>query len=344
MIENLPTLRTIVVTGAAGLIGSECVQSLSRFCNRIVGIDCDKRSYFFGKEASTKPIGEKLSKISGVVMLNLDITNYEDMNKVLKSEKDVDMIIHTAAQPSHDWAAKEPLTDFNINATGTMNMLELYRRLFPEASFVFTSTNKVYGDRPNYLNLREAKTRYDYEHDIDESMSIDSCKHSIFGASKVAADIMVQEYGRYFGLNTVSFRCGCLTGGNHRGAKLHGFLSYLTKCMVADAPYTIFGYKGKQVRDNLHSRDLVKAFLHYHRAPKPGAVYNIGGGRKNSVSILEAINLINDCAGLNWSNYTISEDARLGDHKWYITDNGKFMSHYGWVVETSLRQIIGDMI
>ena len=321
MIENLPTIRTVVVTGAAGLIGSECVQSLSKFCNRIVGIDCDKRSYFFGEEASTRPVAENLSKIDGVSMLNLDITNYEALTSALKAEKDVDMIIHTAAQPSHDWAAKEPLTDFNINATGTMNMLELYRLLFPKASFVFTSTNKVYGDRPNYLDLKETGTRYVYDHGIDESMSIDNCKHSVFGASKVAADIMVQEYGRYFGLNTVTFRCGCLTGGNHRGAKLHGFLSYLTKCMVTDSPYTIFGYGGKQVRDNLHSKDLVKAFLYYHRTPRPGVVYNIGGGRENSVSILEAIDLINDCAGLDWSNYTISEEARIGDHKWYITNN-----------------------
>jgi CDP-paratose 2-epimerase len=252
---------------------------------------------------------------------------------------DVQMIVHTAAQPSHDWAAKEPLTDFSVNAIGTMNLLELTRLYCPNATFIFTSTNKVYGDTPNRLNIVEQETRYEAlsnlsarQIEVDELMSIDHTKHSIFGASKVAADIMVQEYGRYFGMNTVVFRGGCLTGPNHQGAELHGFLSYLIKCIVNNKPYTIFGCKGKQVRDNIHSDDLVSMFLEYHKNPKPGAVYNAGGGRENSVSILEAIekgNQLRKKDGLeSWTNFTISDEPRIGDHIWYISDLTKFKNDY----------------
>ncbi len=337
--------NTVIITGAAGLIGSECVKVFSKISNKVIGIDCDKRSYFFGEDASTKGISNSLNKISNVQILDIDITDRISLSKLFGDmANEIDIIIHTAAQPSHDWAAKEPWTDFDINAGGTIALLELYRLNCPDASFIFTSTNKVYGDRPNYLDIYELNTRYECDDLVNEKMSIDACKHSIFGASKVAADIMVQEYGRYFGLNTVSFRCGCLTGGAHRGAELHGFLAYLAKCIMEDLPYTIFGYNGKQVRDNLHSRDLVEAFLCYHTNPKPGEVYNIGGGAKNSVSIIEAIDIINKISGKSWQNYSISEDARIGDHQWYITDNGKFKRDYDWDVQISIDEIIKDII
>jgi CDP-paratose 2-epimerase len=313
------------------------------------------RSYFFGKEASTKESEEKMVLDYGRENFNplqVDIRDYETLEVIYKGLKDdheegvidLDMIVHAAAQPSHDWAAKEPLTDFSVNAIGTMNMLELTRLNFPEASFIFTSTNKVYGDTPNRLNLIEQPTRYEafmevnggelWEIEVSENMSIDHTKHSIFGASKVAADVMVQEYGRYFGMNTVVFRGGCLTGPNHAGAELHGFLSYLMKCIVNERPYTIFGYKGKQVRDNIHSWDLVNMFWHYHQNPKPGAVYNAGGGRENSTSILEAIDKANDILinkGIKskpWNNYKIDPQNRIGDHQWYISDLTKFQTDY----------------
>ena len=347
--------KTAIVTGSSGLIGSQTVKYLIEKGYYVVGIDNDMRSYFFGPEASTKESEEKMILDYGRETFNplqVDIRDYETLDVVFKGlvqehEQgliDFDMIVHTAAQPSHDWAAKEPLTDFSVNAIGTMNLLELTRLYFPKATFVFTSTNKVYGDTPNRLNLIEQETRYEayaevnggelWEIEINERMSIDHTKHSIFGASKVAADVMVQEYGRYFGMNTVVFRGGCLTGPNHAGAELHGFLSYLMKCIVNDKPYTIFGYKGKQVRDNIHSWDLVNMFWHYHQNPRPGAVYNAGGGRENSTSILEAINKANDILikkGVRtspWDKYTISDQARIGDHQWYISDLSKFQEDY----------------
>ena len=263
----------------------------------------------------------------------------------------IEIIIHTAAQPSHDWAAKEPLTDFSVNATGTVNLLESTRVCCPKATFIFTSTNKVYGYTPNYLTLAETDTRYEYldggfnPGSIDETMSIDQCKHSVFGASKVAADIMCKEYAKYWDMNIGIFRGGCLTGPNHAGAELHGFLSYLIKCMVNDKPYTIFGYKGKQVRDNIHSWDLVNMFWHYHKNPKPGEVYNAGGGRNNSTSILEAIDSVNELRKGDdlepWTNYTLSDQARSGDHQWYISDLNKFKSHYPeWDITISLNETI----
>jgi CDP-paratose 2-epimerase len=270
--------------------------------------------------------------------------------------------IHTAAQPSHDWAAKEPMTDFSINATGTMNLLETTRLNCPDATFIFTSTNKVYGDTPNNLHLVEKDSRWeidmlkynDYQlysngigtdGSINENMSIDHTKHSIFGASKVAADVMVQEYGRYFGMKTVVFRGGCLTGPNHAGAELHGFLSYLVKCIVNDKPYTIFGYKGKQVRDNIHSWDLVNMFWEFHQNPKQGEVYNVGGGRDNSISILETINYVNEKLNKNWDNFKITDTPRVGDHIWYVTDLNKFKKDYPeWNIKYSVYDTIDQII
>ena len=379
----MSTQKTAIVTGSNGLIGSQTVKFLIDKGYYVVGIDNDMRSYFFGDEASTKESEEKMLSDYGRDNFNplqVDIRDYQTLEVIfngLKTDQeegiiDLDMIVHTAAQPSHDWAAKEPLTDFSVNAIGTMNLLELTRLNFPKASFVFTSTNKVYGDRPNFsfeqgvpdidtnLHVSELETRYEGKDvltdeltSINETMSIDQCKHSIFGASKVAADVMVQEYGKYFGMNTVVFRGGCLTGPNHAGAELHGFLSYLMKCIVNDKPYTIFGYKGKQVRDNIHSWDLVNMFWHYHQNPIPGAVYNAGGGRENSTSILEAIDTANQIirdeinpTHEDWENYTVSDQARSGDHIWYISDLTKFKNDYPeWPgitisLEETIRQII----
>lgn len=334
----------VLVTGSSGLIGSQCVKTFCEGGHDVIGIDNDMRKYFF--DASTKLIGNELQKTySNFILHNIDIRNEHEINKIL-SENEFNIIIHTAAQPSHDWAAKEPLTDFTINANGTLILLEAYRKHCPNASFVFTSTNKVYGDNPNKLNLIELPTRYETADltDIDETMSIDMCKHSIFGASKVAADIMVQEYGRYFGLNTVSFRCGCLTGEGHQGAKLHGFLSYLVKCIINNDDYTIIGYKGKQVRDNIHAEDLVEAFINYHNNPRPGEVYNMGGGRYNSISILEAIDKICKYTNRKWNKYTILDQPRIGDHQWYISDLSKFKSHYpAWKIENTIDKTIERM-
>lgn len=353
-------MKIAVITGSAGLIGSQACDFFHSKGYKIIGIDNDMRAYFFGEGSSTKDSLNSLkSKINNYEHYNIDIRDYEKLNEVFsKYSSDIEIIIHTAAQPSHDWAAKEPLTDFSINATGTMNMLEVTRLNCPKTTFIFTSTNKVYGDTPNYLDLIETETRWELNKEtfklnpylggdgsINENMSIDNTKHSVFGASKVAADIMCQEYGKYFGMNVGIFRGGCLTGPNHAGAELHGFLSYLVKCIVNDKPYTIFGYKGKQVRDNIHSWDLVNMFWHFHQNPKPGEVYNAGGGRDNSTSILEAIDTINKIAGTNWSNYTISEQNRIGDHIWYISDLKKFRTHYPeWNITIGLEETIKQMI
>jgi CDP-paratose 2-epimerase len=328
-------MKTAIVTGSSGLIGSETTKALLKLGHRVIGIDNDMRAYFFGEEASTAPTSAELKESSpNFVHENADIRNYEDVSRIFATYgKDIDLVVHTAAQPSHDWAAKEPLTDFGVNATGTLHLLEATRLLAPEAVFIFTSTNKVYGDRPNELPLLEGEHRWEIEEShpyhigIDEAMSIDQCKHSVFGASKVAADVMVQEYGKYFGMKTAVFRGGCLTGPAHAGAELHGFLAYLMKCIVEKRPYRIFGYKGKQVRDNIHSEDLVNAFLHFYRAPRSGEVYNIGGSRHSNCSMMEAINKGEALSG-NKLDYTYVEDNRIGDHIWYISDVSKFRAHY----------------
>jgi len=329
-------MSVALITGSAGLIGSESVGFLASKFDTIVGIDNNLRQYFFGEGSSTKWNQERLTgQYPNYRHYAADIRDMPALQAIFeKYGTDIKLIIHTAAQPSHDWAAKEPLTDFSVNATGTLHMLELTRLFCPEAVFIFTSTNKVYGDTPNYLPLVEQESRWEiddshpyYQEGIDEKMSIDHCKHSLFGASKVAADVLVQEYGKYFGLKTGVFRGGCLTGPNHSGAPLHGFLSYLMKCAVTGQAYTIFGYKGKQVRDNIHSNDLVNMFWHFYRNPRPGEVYNAGGGRFSNCSMLEAIAICEEISG-NQVKYTYSATNRIGDHIWYISNLTKFKSHY----------------
>lgn len=340
-----------LITGSAGLIGSEAVRYFSRQGLKVVGIDNDMRRYFFGDEASTAWNRDRLKEeFSGYEHRMLDIRDYAKLEQVFQEYgPDVRLVIHTAAQPSHDWAAKEPLTDFTVNANGTLNLLELTRLHCPKAVFIFTSTNKVYGDTPNRLPLQEEESRWELPADhpyyggIDEQMSIDQSKHSLFGASKVAGDILVQEYGRYFDMFTAVFRGGCLTGPDHSGAQLHGFLAYLMKCCVTGEAYTVLGYKGKQVRDNIHSWDLVNAFDHFYKNPRKGEVYNIGGGRFSNCSMLEAIGMCEEISGKKL-NYTISEENRSGDHIWYISSLKKFQDHYpGWTqkydLETTLKQI-----
>src|SRR6201995_5614388 len=298
-------MRTIIVTGSAGLIGSETVRHFAREGARVVGIDNDMRARFFGAEASTAKTREKLSAdFPQYRHHEIDIRDAAKVLDLFREEKgNIAAIVHTAAQPSHDWAARDPQADFTVNANGTLNLLEAARACCPEAPFVFTSTNKVYGDTPNKLPLCELEKRWEiepgheYQPGISESMSIDYTKHSLFGASKVAADILVQEYGRYFNMPTVCFRGGCLTGPAHAGTELHGFLSYLMICAVSERPYRVFGYKGKQVRDNIHSFDLVAAFAEFIQAPRAGEVYNIGGSRHSNRSILEAIYLCEEISG-----------------------------------------------
>ena len=343
----------IIVTGSTGLIGSAtCEYYLNKRIN-VLGIDNDLRSYFFGKEGSNKWKEKKLKKNKNYKHLSVDIRNKNKIFEIFKKyKKKIKAIVHAAAQPSHDWAAKEPFTDFEINANGTLNLLEAFRLYCPKATFVFTSTNKVYGHRPNFLTLVEKKLRYEikknhkyYKKGIDEKMSLDQTTHSIFGASKLSADLLVQEYGRYFNLKTVSFRGGCLTGENHSGAMLHGFLSFLVKSIVHKKKYFIFGYKGKQVRDNIHSLDVVKAFDEFIKKPKRGGrVYNIGGGRQNSCSIIEAIKLIEKISKTK-SKYKILKQNRIGDHLWWITDNSKFKKDYpNWKIEVSLIKSLKQMV
>ena len=305
-------MAVALVTGAAGLIGSESVRFFAEKGFDLVGIDNDMRRYFFGDDGSTSWRRARLEReINGYRHVDADIRDEAAMDRAFaRHGRSIAVVIHTAAQPSHDWAAREPMTDFTVNANGTLTLLEMTRRHCPDAAFIFTSTNKVYGDAPNRLPLVELDTRWSVDeshpfsqHGIDESMSIDATLHSLFGASKVAADILVQEYGRYFGMKTVCFRGGCLTGPGHSGAELHGFLSYLVKCAVSGRPYTVFGYKGKQVRDNIHSYDLVNAFWHFSQAPRAGEVYNIGGGPTSNCSMLEAIAIVDRVSGrrLEWT-------------------------------------------
>lgn len=345
-------MSVIVITGSAGLIGSEAAQFFCRRKQTVVGIDNDMRSCFFGMEASTKWKRDLLlNEHSNYVHHDTDIRNRNEIENIFREyNSDIDLVIHTAAQPSHDWAARDPQTDFTVNANGTLTLLEAARKHSPNAVFIFTSTNKVYGDRPNELPLVEREKRWEidsahkYHAGIDESMSVDATKHSLFGASKIAADVLVQEYGRYFGMKTACFRGGCLTGPNHSGTQLHGFLSYLMKCVMTGAPYTVFGYQGKQVRDNIHSEDLVNAFELFYRAPRVGEVYNIGGGRFCNCSMLEAIALCEEIAGkkLDW-NY--SDANRDGDHIWWISDVGKFSRHYpAWHLRHDLRGILEQIL
>ncbi len=341
-----------LVTGSGGLIGSETARFFADKGYDVVGVDNDMRKYFFGDQASTRWRVASLEKqISTYMHVAEDIRNETALNALFaRYGKDIEVVVHTAAQPSHDWAAREPLTDFDVNARGTLVLLEAARKHCPEAVFIFTSTNKVYGDTPNRLTLVELETRWELDErhpwharGIDESMSLDMSTHSVCGASKVAADIMVQEYGRYVDMNTVCCRGGCLTGSGHSGAELHGFLAYLVKCGLTGKPYTVFGYKGKQVRDNIHSSDLVNMFWHFVQNPRPGEVYNAGGSRHSNCSVLEAIAMCEKATdrAFNWS---YADDNRIGDHIWWISDISKFQEHYpDWKYRYALNDIIEEI-
>lgn len=342
-----------IVTGSSGLIGSEAAKFFHEKGFDVVGIDNNMREYFFGKDGSVEWNTKQLiGKLRNFRHYSTDIRHTAQINQLFfKYGRNIEVVVHTAAQPSHDWAAKEPLTDFGVNAMGTLNLLEATRKYCANAPFIFTSTNKVYGDTPNVLPLVEKEKRWEVdenhafaEHGIDETMSIDNSKHSVFGASKVAADVMAQEYGRYFGIKTGTFRGGCLTGPAHSGAELHGFLAYLVKCVVYEKHYTIFGYKGKQVRDNIHSNDLVNCFWEFYKEPKEGAVYNIGGSRHSNCSVLEAIEIAEEFAGKKLS-YSLSDQNREGDHIWWISDVRKFQNDFpNWKYEHDLRNIIKEIV
>src|SRR5579872_1359026 len=342
-----------LVTGSAGLIGAEAVRFLADKGYRVVGIDNDMRRQFFGDDASTEWSRRQLeSAIDAYVHFSVDIRDQHAVEPIFAEYgSDLKLIVHTAAQPSHDWAAKAPFVDFSVNANGTLILLEMTRRHCPLSHFVFTSTNKVYGDTPNELPLIEHETRWEVDrahpyaaHGIDERMSIDQCKHSLFGASKLAADVLVQEYGRYFGMKTACFRGGCLTGPNHSGTHLHGFLAYLARCAVTGTPYVVHGYKGKQVRDNIHAHDLIKAFWAFIQQPRSGEVHNIGGGRHSNCSVIEAIDLCEQMLGrpMNWQYDT---KARVGDHIWWISDVRKFKSHYPeWNYSYDLTMTLEEIV
>lgn len=345
-------MSCVIITGSAGLVGSEATRFFAELGYKIIGIDNNMRQTFFGAEASTQWNRQRLEHDlnSRYQHHSIDIRNYESICQLFADHSlDIKLVIHTAAQPSHDWAVRDPQTDFSVNANGTLNLLEATRQYAPDAVFIFTSTNKVYGDMPNHLPLIEQDLRWEidpnhtYAKGIREDMSIDQTMHSLFGASKVAADILVQEYGRYFGLRTGCFRGGCLTGPNHSGTQLHGFLAYLMKCTMTDTPYTIFGYNGKQVRDNIHSTDLVRAFYEFFKAPRSGEVYNIGGGRSSNCSMLEAIELCARITGKKLS-YTYVEQNRTGDHIWWISDISKFSLHYpNWHLTYDVPLILQEM-
>jgi len=345
-------VSTVIVTGSGGLIGSEAAAHFVRAGYDVIGIENDMRARFFGPEASTSRTTKRLlAELDGSFRTEeLDIRDADGVLRLFERVgSDLAAVIHTAAQPSHDWAASDPQTDFGVNANGTLNLLEATRRVRPEATFIFTSTNKVYGDTPNRLPLVDIGDRLELPEDhpfyggIDTSMSIDTSMHSLFGVSKAAADLMVQEYGRYFDMPTVCFRGGCLTGPSHAGAQLHGFLSYLMRCTVSGEPYTVFGYDGKQVRDNIHSNDVVRAFEAFHAAPRAGAVYNLGGGRASNCSMREAIALCESIAGKELS-WTLSDRARGGDHRWWISDLSAFQRDYPeWELRYDLETILREI-
>lgn len=344
-------MKTAIVTGSGGLIGSETSARLAAEGFDVIGVENDTRAELFGPEASTSHVTERLCRtLENFRSVDLDIRDVDGLEKIFaENGSAIELVVHTAAQPSHDWAARDPQADFSINANGTLNLLEATRRHCPDSTFIFTSTNKVYGDTPNRLPLTATSSRlelpegHEFFGGIDTSMSIDRTLHSLFGASKAAADLLVQEYGKYFDIPTVCFRGGCLTGPNHSGAQLHGFLAYLMKCTVTGEPYTVFGYEGKQVRDNIHSADLVDAFMLFHSAPKAGAVYNIGGGRANACSMLEAIDICERIADrkLDWH---LSDEARIGDHRWWISDLSEFSDDYGgWMPKRDLETILREI-
>jgi CDP-paratose 2-epimerase len=345
-------MAIVIITGSGGLVGADAVRHYASAGYTVVGIDNDMRREFFGEEASTQWQSDQLKEeFPAYRHYEVDIRDSAAVEAVFSEfGADIELVIHAAAQPSHDWAASDPETDFTVNANGTSVMLESARGTCPGATFIFMSTNKVYGDTPNRLPLVEQETRWEldethrYARDgIDESMSIDQTKHSLFGASKVAADVLVQEYGRYFGMKTGVFRGGCLTGPGHSGARLHGFLSYLMMCAMMDREYTIHGYKGKQVRDNIHSKDLIAAFEMFHAAPRCGEVYNIGGSRFSNCSMLEAIEACEAICGKSM-NTVYSNENRIGDHIWWISSVGKLKSHYpDWKLTYDVSSILTEI-
>ncbi|MCZ2845499.1 MAG: NAD-dependent epimerase/dehydratase family protein [Candidatus Bathyarchaeota archaeon] len=344
-------MSVAIITGSAGLIGSEAVRFFCKKKFDVIGIDNNLRKTFFGEDACTEWNRKRLEgEYQNYFHYNVDIRDNESIEKIFKKyEKDIVLIIHTAAQPSHDWAASNPFMDFTVNANGTLVLLENFRQYCPEAAFIFTSTNKVYGDLPNFLPLIELDTRYELDRNhkwydgIDETMSIDQSMHSLFGASKVAGDILVQEYGRYFGLKTATFRGGCLTGPAHSGTMLHGFLSYLMRCCILGKKYYIYGCKGKQVRDNIHSYDLVNMFWHFYQNPRCGEVYNVGGSRYSNCSMLEAIEMCQEISGKKL-NYEYVDKNRAGDHIWWISSVAKFKEHYSdWNFTYNTEQILEEI-
>ncbi len=345
-------MAVALVTGSAGLIGAEASRFFAEKGFDVVGIDNDMRGTFFGEEASTLWSRRRLEQdVKRYIHIDADIRDEEAMVKLFRLyRRDISVVIHTAAQPSHDWAAREPFADFSVNAQATLLLLELTRQYCPDAVFIFTSTNKVYGDTPNQLPLVELATRWEVPNShpygargVDENMSIDHSLHSLFGASKAAADLLVQEYGRYFGMKTACFRGGCLTGPGHSGTELHGFLAYLVRCAVTAKPYTVYGYKGKQVRDNIHSFDLVDAFWHFFNRPRVAEVYNIGGGRHANCSILEAVTMCERLMNRPMA-WTYSETNRRGDHIWWISDLGRFKEHYpNWTLTYDIDAIITEI-
>jgi CDP-paratose 2-epimerase len=332
-------VSVVLVTGSAGLIGSEAARHFARLGLDVIGVDNDLRRYFFGADGSTAASLARLTADlrSAYTHFETDIRDRDGLEQIFKKYgPDIALVIHAAGQPSHDWAAREPYTDFDVNAVGTLNVLENARHHCPGAAFIHCSTNKVYGDRPNSLPLRELETRYEiepghrYEQGITEDMSIDDCLHSIFGVSKLAADVMVQEYGRYFGMPTASFRGGTLTGPAHSAAELHGFLAYLMRCVMEGRTYNLFGYRGKMVRDAIHSRDVLTAFEAYFRAPRAGEIYNLGGGRFSNASHIEAFRIAEGITGRP-ARINYVDQPRLGDHQWWISSMARFRSHYpGW--------------
>lgn len=341
--------KNLLVTGSSGLIGSEVSLYFSRMGSRIHGLDNNQRAVFFGPQGDTRWNQQRLSDaIPDYTHHEIDIRDRAGIDSMIASVRP-DAIIHTAAQPSHDRAAAIPFDDFDTNAVGTLNLLEAARRHCPESPFVHMSTNKVYGDRPNGIALSELETRWDYAdptyaQGIAEDFSIDQSKHSLFGASKVAADILVQEYGRYFGMPTCCLRGGCLTGPNHSGVELHGFLSYLVKCNLEGREYRVFGYKGKQVRDNIHSEDVARFMWEFLEAPRVAEVYNLGGGKENSCSILEAFHLASEFSG-KAQNYTYVDENRIGDHICYYSDLRKMRDHYpSWDITISLRETVRQIV
>ena len=345
-------METVIITGSSGLIGSEAVRFFSAKGMRVIGVDNDMRREFFGEEASTEWNRRRLQEECEEFYHNsMDIRSEKEMEKLFSDYgREVALIIHAAAQPSHDWAAKDPVKDFTVNANGTLVLLEMTRRFCPDAIFIYLSTNKVYGDTANSLPFKELETRWEldpahpfYEKGIDESMSLDNSSHSLFGVSKTSADLLVQEYGRYFGIKTACFRGGCLTGSAHSGTELHGFLSYIMICAMQKKPYTIFGYKGKQVRDNIHSVDLVTALYHFYKNPGVSRIYNIGGGRHSNCSLLEVLGMCEEISG-NKISCNYEDNHRIGDHIWWISDVSRFRADFpDWDFQYDIRRIIGEI-